>query len=238
MGAGSASTTRTMMPQLPSIAVTLVSPKAPISSWVRSMLSAWPGSRTSTAQSWGSPNFSTWGLQPSATFRTLSLNVGPGSAPLTRIRAMSGFWITEATSAPSLKMPFRTVSSPMSSPPLHLSASEWYHRIVRLAPFFVLGLASFIILLGVCPTPPADPPRPPPVSARPQHDFRGIIHCHSKYSHDSKGTYEEILAAAKAAKVDFICMTDHPPKDDKGLPLREGWTGLHDGVLFIQGAEY
>jgi len=70
------------------------------------------------------------------------------------------------------------------------------------------------------------------------HDFRGIIHCHSKYSHDSQGTYEEILAAAKAAKVDFICMTDHPPSGDKGKPLREGWTGIHDGVLFIQGAEY
>src|SRR5258708_20410713 len=73
---------------------------------------------------------------------------------------------------------------------------------------------------------------------KPLRDFRGIIHCHSKYSHDSKGTYEEILAAAKAAKVDFICMTDHPPSGDKGLPLREGWTGIHDGVLFIQGAEY
>ncbi|HZE98705.1 MAG TPA: PHP domain-containing protein [Planctomycetota bacterium] len=72
----------------------------------------------------------------------------------------------------------------------------------------------------------------------PLRDFRGIIHCHSKYSHDSQGTYQEILAAAKAAKVDFICMTDHPPSGDKGLPLREGWRGLHDGVLFIQGAEY
>lgn len=80
-------------------------------------------------------------------------------------------------------------------------------------------------------TPPADP-------AKPLRDFRGIIHCHSLFSHDSKGTYEEILAAAKAANVDFICMTDHPPRDDRGKPLREGWTGLHDGVLFIQGAEY
>jgi hypothetical protein len=79
---------------------------------------------------------------------------------------------------------------------------------------------------------------PGPSPAKPLHDFRGIIHCHSLYSHDSKGTYEEILAAAKAAKVDFICMTDHPPKGDHGLSLREGWTGLHDGVLFIQGAEY
>jgi hypothetical protein len=79
---------------------------------------------------------------------------------------------------------------------------------------------------------------PSPAAEKPLHDFRGIIHCHSLYSHDSKGTYEEILDAAKAARVDFICMTDHPPKGDHGLSLREGWKGLHDGVLFIQGAEY
>lgn len=72
---------------------------------------------------------------------------------------------------------------------------------------------------------------------KPLREFRGIIHCHSKYSHDSKGTYEEILAAAKAAKVDFICITDHPPKGDGAISLREGWKGLHDDVLFIQGHE-
>jgi predicted metal-dependent phosphoesterase TrpH len=69
-------------------------------------------------------------------------------------------------------------------------------------------------------------------------EYRGIIHCHSLHSHDSKGTYEEILAAAKAADIDFIVMTDHPPKGDAGLPFREGWRGLREGVLFIQGAEY
>jgi predicted metal-dependent phosphoesterase TrpH len=68
-------------------------------------------------------------------------------------------------------------------------------------------------------------------------EFRGILHCHSLYSHDSEGTYEEILAAAKAARVDFVCITDHPPKGDAGLSLREGWKGLRDGVLFIQGHE-
>lgn len=68
-------------------------------------------------------------------------------------------------------------------------------------------------------------------------DYRGIIHCHSLHSHDSKGTYEEILAAAKAADVDFVVMTDHPPSGDPGRPLREGWRGLRDGVLFIQGLE-
>lgn len=98
-------------------------------------------------------------------------------------------------------------------------------RIVRLLLFFLLFIQS-------CAGTPAAP------RARTLRDFRGIIHCHSKYSHDSQGTYEEILAAAKAAKVDFICMTDHPPKQDRGLSLREGWKGIHDGVLFIQGAEY
>ncbi|HLY73027.1 MAG TPA: PHP domain-containing protein [Planctomycetota bacterium] len=93
----------------------------------------------------------------------------------------------------------------------------------------------FVVLLAGCSSASV----PVPIIASPElRDFRGIIHCHSRYSHDSQGTYEEILAAAKAAKVDFICMTDHPPSGDKGRPLREGWTGIHDGVLFIQGAEY
>ncbi|HEV3027228.1 MAG TPA: PHP domain-containing protein [Planctomycetota bacterium] len=93
----------------------------------------------------------------------------------------------------------------------------------------------FVALFAGC----LSTPEPFPITpGRELRDFRGIIHCHSKYSHDSQGTYEEILAAAKAAKVDFICMTDHPPSGDKGRPLREGWTGMHDGVLFIQGAEY
>ena len=57
---------------------------------------------------------------------------------------------------------------------------------MRFAVFFVLLLAS-------CAGGPGSPP------ARPLRDFRGIIHCHSKYSHDSKGTYEEALASGIAA---------------------------------------
>jgi len=99
-----------------------------------------------------------------------------------------------------------------------------------------MRLLSFLILFLAACQGPNESFTPAP--GKPLREFRGIIHCHSLFSHDSKGTYEEILAAAKAAKIDFICMTDHPPKDDKGRPLREGWTGIHDGVLFIQGAEY
>ncbi|MDP6539636.1 MAG: hypothetical protein QF903_01735 [Planctomycetota bacterium] len=70
------------------------------------------------------------------------------------------------------------------------------------------------------------------------HEYKGAIHVHSLYSHDSEGTYEEILAAAKRVGLDFVIMTDHPPSGDPGLSLREGWRGIHDGVLFIQGAEH
>ncbi|HXG61176.1 MAG TPA: hypothetical protein VNO22_07380 [Planctomycetota bacterium] len=78
---------------------------------------------------------------------------------------------------------------------------------------------------------------PAPAPARPLREFRGIVHCHTLYSHDSRGTYEEILAAARAARIDFVCITDHPPKGDAGRSLREGWRGMREGVLFIQGHE-
>ncbi|MBI2923835.1 MAG: hypothetical protein HYY18_22485 [Planctomycetes bacterium] len=71
---------------------------------------------------------------------------------------------------------------------------------------------------------------PPPEELR---DYRCILHCHSHFSHDSKGTTEEIVAAAKKGKVDVIFMTDHPsPKSLTGA-LR----GMHDGVFFVGGAE-
>lgn len=64
------------------------------------------------------------------------------------------------------------------------------------------------------------------------HDYRGVIHCHSYRSHDSDGTLDEIVAAGREADVDFIMMTDHPA-DEPQPPIR----GLHDGILFFDGAE-
>ena len=69
-------------------------------------------------------------------------------------------------------------------------------------------------------------------------DFRCVIHVHSNFSHDSEGRMEEILAAAKKLSIDVVCMTEHPQKgDDPARSLREGWSGIRDGVLFIQGLE-
>lgn len=64
------------------------------------------------------------------------------------------------------------------------------------------------------------------------NDYRGVIHCHSYRSHDSDGTLDEIVAAAREAGVDFIMMTDHPA-DEPQPAIR----GMHGGVLFFDGAE-
>ena len=67
------------------------------------------------------------------------------------------------------------------------------------------------------------------------NDYRGILHSHSKYSHDSEVPFEEILGALKTAKLDFICMSDHPIEGRADFSLQ--WRGIHDGKLFIPGFE-
>ena len=66
-------------------------------------------------------------------------------------------------------------------------------------------------------------------------DFRALLHVHSHFSHDSRGTLEEILAAAKATGVRAILFTEHP--SDEYDYYKDGHRGMHDGVLLIPGAE-
>jgi len=66
-------------------------------------------------------------------------------------------------------------------------------------------------------------------------DVRCVLHAHSSLSHDSQGTPEEITAAAKAAGVRALFMTEHPTADRKWLT--QGLAGERDGVLFVPGAE-
>ncbi len=66
-------------------------------------------------------------------------------------------------------------------------------------------------------------------------DYRAVIHVHSAFSHDSRGTPEEIRAAAKEAGVSVVLFTEHPaPHYDY---FTDGHRGVVDGVLFIPGAE-
>ncbi len=66
-------------------------------------------------------------------------------------------------------------------------------------------------------------------------DYRAIMHAHAEDSAHTGGTRPEILDAAKRAGVRIILLSDHvrPPKDF----INESWRGMHDGVLFIPGAE-
>jgi hypothetical protein len=66
-------------------------------------------------------------------------------------------------------------------------------------------------------------------------EYRGILHSHSKYSHDCEVPFEEILRAMKIAGLDFICLSDHPIQGRADFDLQ--WRGLHDGKLFIPGFE-
>ena len=66
-------------------------------------------------------------------------------------------------------------------------------------------------------------------------EYRGILHSHSKFSHDSEVPLEEILRVLKATRIDFICLSDHPIAGRADFDLQ--WRGLREGKLFIPGFE-
>ncbi len=71
---------------------------------------------------------------------------------------------------------------------------------------------------------------PPPLQ-----DFRGVMHAHTYWSHDSRGTLPQILAAAQQAEIDFIFFTDHPRADLDTFP--RPFQGRFGHVLIVSGAE-
>lgn len=66
-------------------------------------------------------------------------------------------------------------------------------------------------------------------------DVRALLHVHSAFSHDSRGTLDEIVAAAKEAGVRVIMFSEHPAAHYDYVD--DGHHGLRDGVLLIPGAE-
>ncbi len=66
-------------------------------------------------------------------------------------------------------------------------------------------------------------------------DVRALLHVHSAFSHDSRGTIDEIVAAAKKVGVSVIMFTEHPASHYDYVI--DGHQGLRDGVLLIPGAE-
>jgi hypothetical protein len=66
-------------------------------------------------------------------------------------------------------------------------------------------------------------------------DVRALLHVHSAFSHDSRGTIDEIIQAAKKAGVRVILFSEHPASHYDYVV--DGHQGLKDGVLLIPGAE-
>jgi hypothetical protein len=66
-------------------------------------------------------------------------------------------------------------------------------------------------------------------------DYRANLHVHSAFSHDSRGTIEDIVAAAKAVGTQVLMFTEHPA--DTYDYFKDGHQGIKDGVLLIPGAE-
>ncbi len=69
----------------------------------------------------------------------------------------------------------------------------------------------------------------------PYQEHRANLHVHSRWSHDSRGTLEEIVAAAKKVGTSVLLFNEHPAEHYDFY--KEGHRGTVEGVLLIPGAE-
>ena len=74
-----------------------------------------------------------------------------------------------------------------------------------------------------------------PENVIPHIDYKGVLHSHSYRSHDSRGVLQEIIPAAKQAKLNFIFLADHRISDQDTFP--RGFQGIFDGVVVESGTE-
>src|SRR3982750_2750964 len=66
-------------------------------------------------------------------------------------------------------------------------------------------------------------------------EYKGVMHVHSFLGGHSTGTFDAIIAGARANGLDFVVMTEHTSKDfdTSAMTLQ----GVHNGVLFVNGNE-
>jgi hypothetical protein len=96
--------------------------------------------------------------------------------------------------------------------------------------------AAWLLALGlggcaVIPWPQG--PRAPYAEPSPEGwlDLRGVVHVHTRGSHDSPGTISEVVAAARSAGLSWVAITEHTK------PGVLGAHGLIDGVTVLPGFE-
>lgn len=69
----------------------------------------------------------------------------------------------------------------------------------------------------------------------PKTSYQGALHAHTYWSHDSRGVLDEILPAAKQAKLDFVFFSDHKRHALDSFP--RSIRGVYEGILFEPGTE-
>jgi hypothetical protein len=67
------------------------------------------------------------------------------------------------------------------------------------------------------------------------NEYTGIIHAHTNIGGHSTGTFEELIKAAAANRLDYVLMTEHTAElfDTSALTLN----GSYNGTLFVNGQE-
>lgn len=103
----------------------------------------------------------------------------------------------------------------------------------RITGFFFLWLFSGCATLQWMDFPSRLPDIKELPSSFPFRDYTGIFHVHSRYSHDSRGRFDEIVSAARRAGVDFVIVTDH----NTLAGLRDKMDGFYDQTLVLIGNE-
>jgi len=128
-----------------------------------------------------------------------------------------------------------------------------YHKILRIIQRFLLGVLILLFVLFLIITGPSwwrhwiIYPRlekeraeiwnkyKKPDTFIEKETYKGILHAHTYWSHDSRGVIEEILPAAKKAKLDFLFFSDHRHADLDTFP--RSYHGIYDGIIFEPGTE-
>jgi hypothetical protein len=68
-----------------------------------------------------------------------------------------------------------------------------------------------------------------------QSTHMGVLHSHTYWSHDSRGTLAEIMEAAKKANLEFIFLSDHIRNKLDTFP--RSYHGIYDGIIIEAGTE-
>ncbi len=102
-------------------------------------------------------------------------------------------------------------------------------------PFERLALALAALALSACaalPWPSGSPRETGVLGTQDLIDLRGVVHVHTRVSHDSRGSIGEIIDAAHGAGIAWVAFTEHT-KDATHAPA----SGVVEGVILIPGWE-